>query len=604
MVKNRGPLAPLCFGMKGHSMTISNVFALLCGISLFLFGMNLMGDGLKKVAGERMELILYKLTSSSLKGILLGTGVTAVIQSSSATSVMVVGFVNSGMMKVRQAIGIIMGSIIGTSITGWVICLSAVSGSGIFALLSTDTLTAIMAVAGIVLLMFTKKERNHHAADVLLGFTVLMFGISAMTEAVYPLRESKAFIRLLTGFTNPLFGVLIGLVFTAVIQSASAAVGILQTLAVTGAVSFRLGLPVVMGIAIGASAPVLLSALGANAKGKRTALVYLLVDALGAVIVGGLFYALNAFVHFDFMDRALSMMDVALLNSVFRILIVLPQAFFIPLLEKLVTRLVPEKNERSAELRDVERLEERFLSHPALAIEQSGIALRSMAALSADSIRKALSLYDSYSEEGFQRVCELESIIDTYEDKLGSYLSRITSNELGTEQTATVNMYMRSVGDFERLGDHAKNLAESARELADKKIVFSEDASAEMHNLFAAICEILDHTEKAFADDDIACAYPIAPLEEIIDNLCAEYKQRHIDRVQQGLCQYSHGYVFNDMLTDLERVGDHCFNLSIALRRRSGEMSDRHGSLPKQEIEKTHGFETLLEEYARRYMIG
>ena len=584
-------------------MRISNIFGLLGGIALFLFGMNLMGDGLKRVAGERLELILYKLTDSSLKGILLGTGVTAVIQSSSATSVMVVGFVNSGMMQVRQAIGIIMGAIIGTSITGWVICLSAVSGSGIFELLSTDTLTALMAVVGIILLMFTQKERNHHLADVLLGFAVLMFGISAMTDAVYPLRESERFISLLTGFRNPLFGVLVGLLFTCVIQSASAAVGILQTLSVTGAVSFRLALPVIMGIAIGASVPVLLSALGANAKGKRTALIYLLVDALGALLFGLVFYSLHAFLHFGFMERIMDLRSVALLNTLFRALIVLLLSPLIPLLEKLVTALVPEKNETAAELRDVERLEERFLEYPALAVEQAGNALRSMAQLSAESVRKALTLFDQYSEEGFRRVCELEEIIDSYEDKLGNYLARITSGELDEDTNDSVNLYLRSVNDFERLGDHAKNLAESAKEVSDKKIGFSPEAIREMHRLFAAIEEILGHTEAAFAEGETSRAYPVAPLEEVIDKLCADCKQHHIDRVQRGVCLYSHGFVFNDMLTDLERVGDHCFNLSIALRRRSGEMSERHGSLSKQEIEKTHDYQTLLREYGTRYGI-
>lgn len=584
-------------------MSVANVIRLFCGIALFLFGMNLMGTGLRKVSGEKLEVILYKLTSNPLKGVLLGTGVTAVIQSSSATSVMVVGFVNSGMMKVKQAIGIIMGAIIGTSITGWVICLSSVSGSGIFEIISTDTLTALMAVVGIILLMFTKRERNHHIAFILLGFAVLMFGISAMTDAVYPLRESKTFIDMLTGFSNPFFGILIGILFTCLIQSASAAVGILQTLAVTGAVSFHLALPVIMGIAIGASVPVLLSALGANANGKRTALIYLIVDTLGAFVFGILFYAANALFHFEFMNSTMTMTGIALLNTVFRIIIILLLFPLIGLIEKFVNLIVKEKESNVAELRDAERLEERFLNHPALALEQVKTAIHSMAGLSFDSIREAMGLSEKFSESGFKRVCDLEEIIDTYEDKVGNYLVKIMKNELDGNQNKTATMFLRSVSDFERLGDHAKNIAESAKEIHDKNIVLSPDGQKEMENLFNVITEVLENTENAFVNEDAEASFKIAPLEEIIDNLCVEYKQNHIERVQSGVCRYSHGYVFNDMLTDLERIGDHCSNLGIAIRIRQGEMSDRHGSFTKQEIEKTHSFDKYYDEYVKKYTI-
>ncbi len=585
-------------------MGIVNILQLLCGVAIFLFGMNLMGTGLMKVSGEKLEVVLYKLTSSPLKGVLLGTGVTAVIQSSSATSVMVVGFVNSGMMKVRQAISIIMGAIIGTSITGWVICLSSMNGSGVFEILSTDTLTALMAIVGIFLLMFTKKEKNHHVAFILLGFAVLMLGISAMTEAVYPLRESQVFFDMLTGFSHPLVGILLGLLFTCLIQSASAAVGILQTLAVTGAISFHLALPVIMGIAIGASVPVLLSALGANANGKRTALIYLLVDALGALFFGILFYSAHALFHFGIMDRTMTMAGVALLNTVFRIIIILLLFPLIGLIEKLVNTLVKEKQENIAELRDAERLEERFLTHPALAIEQVRTAIYSMAGLACDSIREAVKLFDGFTDTGFSRVYDLEEIVDTYEDKVGNYLVKMLKQELDGDQNKTVSMFLRSISDFERLGDHAKNLAESAKEIHDKKISLSEEAHNEMLSLFAAIAEILDNTEKAFIRDDADASYRIAPLEELIDNFCDEYKRNHIERVQNGVCLYSHGFVFNDMLTDLERVGDHCSNLGIAIRIRHGEMKDRHGTITTQEIENTHRFKEYYEEYAARYALS
>lgn len=584
-------------------MGFSNILGLLGGVALFLFGMNLMGDGLKKVAGSRLEIILYKLTSSPIKGILLGTGVTAVIQSSSATSVMVVGFVNSGMMKVKQGIGIIMGAIIGTSITGWVICLSSLNGSGLFEIFSTDTLTTLLAVIGIILLMFTSKEQNHHIAFILLGFSVLMFGISAMTEAVYPLRESETFINMLTAFSNPLIGILIGLVFTSIIQSASAAVGILQALAVTGAIDFSLALPVIMGIAIGASVPVLLSALGTNFNGKRTALIYLMVDTFGAIIFSILFYSINAFAHFGFMDMTMNMMSIALLNTVFRAIIVTILTPAIGLLERIVSAIVKDKREEIEELRDVDRLEEKFLDHPALAIEQTRIAINTMASIAKNNVDSALELFDNYSEEGFARAVELEDIVDTYEDKLGNYIVKTMRKELDENQNKTLSMFLHTVNDYERISDHAKNLAEAAKEMHDKNIHFSESATAEVRNLMSVIDEILDITVNAFTDDDMEHAYRIAPLEETIDNLCDEYKLRHIDRIQKGECRYEHGFVLNDMLTDMERIGDHCSNIGIAIRMDHDEITERHGVVSKVEIEKEHNFDKYYQEYMDKYNV-
>ena len=330
------------------------MISLLGGVALFLFGMTLMGDGLKKVAGNKLEIILYKLTSTPLKGVLLGTGVTAVIQSSSATSVMVVGFVNSGMMQVRQAIGIVLGSILGTSITGWILCLSDISGSGWVSLLSTATLTGVVAVVGIVLRMFCKDLTKHHIGDILLGFAVLMYGMSSMSGAVAPLKDSAAFIQLLTRFSNPLLGVLVGTVFTCILQSASAAVGILQALAITGTITFSVAFPITLGIAIGAAVPVLLSSLGASVKGKRTAYVYLLIDVIGALVWGVVFYAVNAAVHFPFLDTTMTTVSIALLNTIFRFATVLLLTPMIPLLEKLVTVLFPDKASTGA-LADIDR---------------------------------------------------------------------------------------------------------------------------------------------------------------------------------------------------------------------------------------------------------
>lgn len=582
-------------------MSVSNVIALLSGVALFLFGMNLMGDGLKKVAGSKLELILYKLTSNPIKGILLGTGVTAVIQSSSATSVMVVGFVNSGMMKVKQAIGIIMGAIIGTSITGWVICLSSVNGSGIFEVLSTDTLTTVLAVAGIILLMFTDKEQNHHLAYVFLGFAVLMFGIGAMTDAVYPLRESEAFINMLTTFSSPLIGILIGLVFTSIIQSASAAVGILQALAVTGAIDFKLALPVIMGIAIGASVPVLLSALGANTNGKRTALIYLMVDTLGAILFSIVFYSVNAFVHFGFMNKAMTMASVALLNTVFRIIIVLMLTPLIGLMERIVTRIIPDKKEVIEELKDAERLEERFIRHPSIAIEQIGIVTNTMAELTMSNLDVALGLLDNYSAGGFKKASNLEKIVDKYEDRLGTYIVEVMKNELSEGQNNILSTFLRSITDFERISDHAKNIAESAKEIHDKKIEPSEAGKKEIEKLVAVIKEISSVTFESFTKDDIETSYRIAPLEELVDDMCARYKADHIERIQTGECKYENGFVLNDLLTDMERVSDHCSNIGIAMRMQHGEIPNKHSLVSKKEIEKEHNFEEYYHDYVEKY---
>ncbi len=586
-------------------MGITNIIALIGGIALFLFGMNLMGDGLKKVAGSRLEVILYKLTSNPLKGILLGTGVTAVIQSSSATSVMVVGFVNSGMMKVKQAIGTIMGAIIGTSITGWVICLSSLSstGSGIFEIISTDTLTTLLAIAGIILLMFTKKEQNHHIAYIFLGFAVLMFGISAMTGAVYPLRESETFINLLTNFSNPLIGILLGIVFTSIIQSASAAVGILQALAVTGAIDFRLALPVIMGIAIGASVPVLLTALGANANGKRTALIYLMVDTFGVILFSIIFYGINAFVHFGFMDTTMTMVTIAALNTVFRAIIVLMLTPLIGFMEKIVTKLVKEKKTDREELRDVDRLEERFLDHPVLALEQARITMGTMANISKNTLMESIHLFDHYSGGVFNKVSELEEVVDTYEDKLGNYIVTIMKNELDSEQYKEVSMFLHSINDFERISDHAKNFAESCKEMSERKVSFSGNAMKEMNNLLTVTEEIIRMTVQAFTEDNQEAAYRIAPLEEITDNMCDQYKLNHIDRIKNGICEYEHGFIFNDMLTDLERISDHCSNIGLAVRMKHDEISDQHGMVSRTEIENEHDYKNIFHEYMDRYQL-
>ena len=585
-------------------MGISDVITLLGGVALFLFGMSLMGDGLKKVAGNKLELVLYRLSSTPIKGVLLGTGVTAVIQSSSATSVMVVGFVNSGMMQVKQAIGVVMGAILGTSITGWLLCLSDLSGgSGWIDLLSTSTLTGLVAVIGIVLRMAGKRQSTLAIGNILMGFAVLMFGMSTMSGAVAPLKESAAFTGLLTSFSNPFLGILVGIIFTSVLQSASAAVGIMQALAITGALTFEVAFPIIMGVAIGAAVPVLLSALGANICGRRTAFVYLLIDMLGVAIWASVFYAVNAFAHFSFLTMPMTTVSIALLNTLFRLATVVVLTPFIGHLERFVCFLIPDKHGADPAQLEMDRLEERFLQHPALAIEQSREVTAAMANTACSNLMDALQLIGSYSDKGFQHIEEQEDTIDRFEDKLGTYLMKITVKSLNTRQSEEVSKYLHTISDFERIGDHALNIAECAKEIHEKNIVFSEQAQHELAVLEQAIREILHLSVDTFIASNVEDARRVEPLEEIIDTLCDEMKSHHIDRLQQGVCTLNQGFVFNDLLTNFERVADHCSNIALAVIELQSDSFDTHEYVRSLKMMKDESFARYYDEYKQTYAL-
>ena len=583
-------------------MSIANLISLLSGIALFLFGMALMGDGLKKVAGNKLEVILFRLTGSPLKGFLLGTGVTAVIQSSSATSVMVVGFVNSGMMKVRQAISIVMGAILGTSITGWVICLSDLGGGGGWVdLFSTATLTGIISVVGIVLRMFSKSQPKRHIGDILMGFAVLMFGMSAMSDAVSPLRSDPTFLRILTTFSNPLLGILFGTLFTCVLQSASAAVGILQALASTGVIDFSMALPIIMGIAIGAALPVLLSAIGAGVDGKRTAMVYLVVEVVGVVFWAAAFYLVNAFAHFEFMSMTMSSVSIAFVNTLFRFVKVVILLPFIDVIEKVVDLLIKDEPAQREETDETIRLEERFIQHPALAIEQSRITINSMAAEAQENLAEAMRLLHHYSDEGYRTVVEMEQVVDRYEDRLGSYLVKLTGQELTAKQNEDASKFLHTISDFERISDHALNLAQTAKEMREKSIIFSEDATRELGVLESALAEIVHITVNAFIRNDLAVASRVEPLEELIDDLCDELKLHHVDRLQKGHCTLLNGFLFNDLLTNYERVADHCSNIAVAMIELESDSFDTHEYLSSIKVMKSDTYERYYEEYSQQY---
>ena len=586
-------------------MNITDVVKLLGGVALFLYGMSLMGDSLKKVAGNKLELILYRLSGTPLRGILLGAGVTAVIQSSSATSVMAGGFVNSMMMKLRQALAVIMGAVIGTSITGWLIALGGVGGgeaSPVLQLMSTEGISAIAAIAGILMRMICKKKSMKHIGDILMGFAVLMFGMKAMSGAVSGLHDDPNFQSFLTKFNNPLLGILIGIVFTAILQSASASVGILQAMSTTGLLTMEQTIPIILGIAIGASVPVVLSGLGSSVEGRRTAFSYPVIEILRVILFAIVFYGLNAFLHFSFMGNTVNMVSIALINTLFRASTVLILAWFIPLIEKLMIRLVPSDPTEEEETEDMKRLEERFLAYPTLAVEQTRLTIGKMAQLAERSINAAIALLDKFDPKGYQEVESLEGIVDRYEDKIGSYLMRLTGQEMTDTQNKAVSQYLRAITDLERISDHALNIAQRAEEIRDKKIKFSDKGYREMDNLKAAIKEIMHISMDSFLTGDAETAYRVEPLEQVIDVICRKMRERHTARLQKGKCTIGNGYVFNDLISDFERVSDHCSNIAIVQVDLEDNSLDVHEMSEVMKQEHTHQFDIYFEEFSERYL--
>lgn len=582
------------------------VIILLGGIALFLFGMQLMGDGLKKVAGGKLEVILYRLSNTPLKGVLLGTGVTAIIQSSSATSVMVVGFVNAGMIKMKQAIGIIMGAIIGTSVTGWVLCLSDISGgAGWVDLLSTEVLAAVIGVIGIMFRMFCKNPTKKHIGDIMIGFCILMVGMQNMSAAVTPLRSEPAFIDMLTKFSNPFIGILIGLLVTAVLQSASATVGILQALSVTGAISFSVALPIIMGIAVGAAMPVIISSFGATTDGKRTAFVYLLVDALGALIWAVVFYSVNHFVHFSFMDRTMTTVSIAFVNSLFRVATVAVLFPFIRFLEKMVCAIFKEVvDEEDKDIVEISVLDDRFIAHPTVAIEQAKTVLCSMAHMAQKNLVRSMELLDTFSQEKYDKIQRREDKVDRYEDKLGTYLVKITQQELTPGQNKEVSKLLHTISDFERISDHAVNISQAAAELFNKKLRFSDCAVEDVELMSLIMKEIVGNVIDAFEQNKVEYAYKTEPLEELVDIYCDEMKMNHVKRVQKGECTLHQGFIFNDLLTDFERIADHCSNVAVAIIELELNVFDTHEYLINLKKDNGTNFDKYFEEYKEMFPLS
>ena len=584
-------------------MDFSDIIMLLSGVALFLFGMSVMGDGLQKSSGNKLEPILFRLTSTMPRGVLLGALVTAVIQSSSATSVMVVGFVNSGMMKVRQGISVILGAILGTSITGWVICLSYIDGAAGFAeIFSTATLTGIVALVGIILKMFSKNVTTKNVGDIFLGFAVLMFGMSAMSSSVKDLGNQEWFTSTMTSMSNPFLGILVGLVFTALLQSASASVGIIQALSVTGAMTFESAWPLLLGVIVGAALPVVLSSMGATAKGKRTAFVYPICTTLGVILLAALYYTVSIFVQFPFVKEVMNPFSLALTNTIMRFVLILLVLPFTNLIEKMVTTMFKGDDEEDEDMPST-RLEDRFIPHPALAIEQSRMTINNMAGSSQKAVEKAIALISNYDEKTFKKVKKLEDQVDSYEDALGTYLIKLTAQEMTMKQNEAVSVFLHTVPEFESISDIAMNIAIKAKEMHDNKYHFSEAANQELETMCKAVLEIVGMTNKAFTEDDLSLARQVAPLEEYIDYMRDTIKQNHVIRLKKEICSLNQGIVFNDIVTNLERVSDLCSNIAVAMIEIREDAFETHEYLNTVRERQGKKFENQYDDYKEKYTL-
>ena len=584
-------------------MDFFDLLKMVGGLALFLYGMNLLGDGLSQASGGRLERILEKLTSNPIKAVLMGAVVTGVIQSSSATSVMVVGFVNSGMMKVNQAIGIVMGAILGTSVTGWILCLSSLEGgSGVVQLLSTEVLTGIVAVVGIILRMFTGKTSNRYVGEILLGFAVLMYGMSAMSDAVSPLRDSQVFIDALTSFSNPLLGVLVGALVTGIIQSSSASVGILQALSATGVITYGSAIPIIMGQNIGTCVTALISSVGANKNARRAAMVHLYFNIIGVTIFLVGFYGLNTVCHFAFVNTTIEAWGIAVVHSVFNIVATLVLLPFANLLEKLAILTIPDSPEKES----FALLDDRLLNTPAVAVERARSATAEMAELARVGVMQAMSLTHEWNDTLAQKVREEETQVDRYEDALGTYIVKLSSRELNHTDSQSVNTLLHTISDFERISDHSVNLLESAEEMHQKEIHFSKDAQEELQVLEGAVQDVLSRTTDAFRKGDLHMAGKVEPLETVVDELVRAIKARHVARLQTGSCSIEYGFVLEDLLTNYERVCDHCSNVAVAQIEVAQDSFDTHAYLNDlrhgNDTKESEEFHRRLGRYRERYL--
>ena len=591
-------------------MDIFGVLTLFGGLALFLYGMDTMGQGLEKVSGGLLEKLLEKLTSNPIKAVLLGAGVTAVIQSSSATTVMVVGFVNSGIMKLSQAVGVIMGANIGTTVTSWILSLTGIESSNFFIqLLKPSSFSPILAVIGIIFMMFSKKERKKDIGTIMIGFAVLMFGMETMSDAVKPLADVPEFTGILTMFSNPILGLIAGAVLTAIIQSSSASVGILQALCATGAVSYGTALPIIMGQNIGTCVTALLSSIGANKNARRAALVHLYFNLIGTAIFMVLFYAINAFVHFAFLAYSATPVGIAVIHSCFNVAATIVLLPFSAGLVTLACMTIPDAAGAAAAAAQEETQDEfglldvRFLDTPAFAVEQCRNMTVRMAKLAKAALFMSVELLDEYDEKKAEAVAALEDRVDHYEDELGTYMVKLGSRHLSKNDSSTISLLLHCIGDFERISDHAMNLMEAAKEKHEKQMEFSKKAQKELSVFTSAVKDILELSIQSFENNDGGTAALVEPLEEVIDDLNTCVKANHIRRLQKGKCTIEQGFVLSDISTNYERVADHCSNIAISVIEIARDGFDTHGYLENLKRENDPKFAAQVESYRQKYAL-
>lgn len=588
-------------------MTIFNVLGIISGIAFLLFGMHVMNEGLTKASGGKLEQILEKLTSNKIYAVMLGAGVTAIIQSSAATTVMVVGFVNSGIMKLSQAIGVIMGANIGTTITSWILSLTGIQGDNLWVqMLKPEAFTPLLALLGVILLMFFKKDKYHNIANILLGFSVLMFGMTTMSSAVAPLADIPEFTNILAQFTNPVLGVIAGALLTAIIQSSSASVGILQALCVTGVVDYRMAIPIIMGQNIGTCITALLSAVGANKNAKRAALIHLYFNIIGATVFLIVFYTANAFLHFSFMDASANAFGIAIVHTAYNVFATCVLLPFSGMLEKLSYLTIRETDiERSERERAVgfQVLDSRFLDTPAIATVQCKNVAIQMAELSRDALFQAMDLLRRFDEKKAAEVSNMENMVDQYEDELGDYLVKLSSRNLSEKDSHTISMLLHCIGDFERISDHAVNICDSAREMHEKEQKFSKKAEEEIAIFSGLIREIVDTSVQVFETEDMELAKEVEPMEEVVDGLNDEIKKRHIKRLRKGKCTIELGFALSDITTNYERVADHCSNIAISLIQIPDDVYSSHEYVEHLEKGEDSEYHEALIKYTEKYML-
>lgn len=579
-------------------MDIFSAFSLLGGLAMFLYGMNVMGDGLKRLGGGRLEQILEKLTSNPIMGVLLGTVATALIQSSAATTVMVVGFVNSGIMKLTQAISVMMGANIGTTITAWILSLSGVQGDSVWAnIAKPENFTPILAFFGIILIMVSKSDKKRSIGNILIGFAVLMFGMANMSSAVSGLKESPAFSRMLVMFSNPVMGLLVGVVFTAIIQSSSASVGILQALTTTGGITFSTAIPILLGENIGAGITAIISCFGTSKNAKRAALANMYIKIISAILFLCVFYLLNAILKFSFIDSPINAVNIAIIHTLFNVvstIILLPCS---KLIEKLARLTIRDGADKSRVL-----LDERFLQMPSYALERCTALTVNMGYVAREAFEAAVSLLDDYSEKKDKLVIEYEKEGDYYEDTIGSYLIKLSAKDLSYDETQRVATLLHAVENFEQITDISAKLLFTTREINDKNLHFSEKARRELDIVVSAIFEIIDLMIKAFSENDIDAMSRVEALESVIDYLKKELKKRHIQRLQDGKCTIETGFIFSDYVSSLEKISDHCANIAVGAEQLIESNYELH-HIMRNKKKKDAEYKELLIHYGKKYAL-